>query len=138
MKRALKKKRRTLGMAMVEMVFVLPLLILILFGIAEFGLMFQRWLSLSNAVREGARYGVDWQGTSCNSGTLTTQVQNTVVAYAHTGGVPISAANVTVTGACNGTNTPLTVSASSPFNVNIPFATVGTVNLSYSSTMRNE
>ena len=52
-------------MAMVEMVFVLPLLLLLVFAIAEFGLMFNRWLTLSNAVREGARGGVVYRGPMC-------------------------------------------------------------------------
>ena len=62
MTRTRRLKRRTRGMAMVEMVFVLPLLILLVFAIAQFGLMFSRWLTLSNAVREGARDGVAFAG----------------------------------------------------------------------------
>ena len=56
-----RRSRRTQGMAMVEMVFVLPVLLMVLFAIAQFGLMFNRWLTLSNAVREGVRAGVTWE-----------------------------------------------------------------------------
>ena len=123
-------------MAMVEMVFVLPLLILLVFAIAEFGLMFSRWLTLSNAVREGARAGVTFD-KPCVQATVTTRAKNAVVSYARAGGVPISAADVTVSGQCNDNN-PLIVNAAYAFKLNIPFASINTVNLHYSSTMRNE
>jgi Flp pilus assembly protein TadG len=129
-------------MAMVEMVFVLPLLILIVFAIAQFGLMFSRWLTLSNAVREGARHGVTFRGTvaECNaqSPSLTNQVKSKVVSYAQAGGMPLQTSAVTVSGACAGPGTQLTVDATYPFTLNIPFADVNPVLLSYSSAMRNE
>jgi hypothetical protein len=43
------------GMAMLETVLVLPLLLLVLFGICELGLAFTRAQVLANAAREGAR-----------------------------------------------------------------------------------
>lgn len=44
------------GQALVEMAFVLPLLLLILMGIVEFGRIFNAHLIITNASREGARY----------------------------------------------------------------------------------
>jgi len=41
----------------VEAAFILPLFLLILIGILEFGLVFHDYLILQNASREGARYG---------------------------------------------------------------------------------
>ena len=40
------------------MVVVLPLLLLMLFGIIDFGFMFQRYVVLTNAAMEGARVGI--------------------------------------------------------------------------------
>ena len=40
------------------MVVVLPLLLLVLFGIIDFGFMFQRYVVLTNAAMEGARVGI--------------------------------------------------------------------------------
>jgi hypothetical protein len=128
--------RRTRGMAMVEMVFVLPLLILIVFAIAEFGLMFSRWLTLSNAVREGARAGVTFD-SPCVAGNVTTRAQNAASSYAKAGGVPLDPADFTVSGACV-SNGELKVDANYDFKLNIPFASINTVNLHYSSSMRNE
>lgn len=46
------------GQAMVEMALVLPVLILIVFGIVEFGRVFNSYLVVTNAAREAARLGV--------------------------------------------------------------------------------
>jgi len=43
------------GAELIEFAIVTPLLLLLLFGIADFGLMFQRYEVLTNAAREGAR-----------------------------------------------------------------------------------
>ena len=133
-----RKRKRTRGMAMVEMIFVLPLLILIVFMIAEFGLMFSRWLTLSNAVREGARAGIAWRGPNCNPTTVENDVQSTAGAYARAGGVPLADDDFTVTGECLGTGSELTVTASYNFKLNIPFGNLAEVPLGYSSKMRNE
>ena len=125
-------------MAMVEMVFVLPLLILLVFAIAQFGLMFSRWLTLSNAVREGARAGVAWRGPNCNQATVETDVQTVAGNYARAGGVPLANSAFTVTGECDGPGSNLVVTASYTFQLHIPFGNVGSVPLSYQSSMRNE
>lgn len=44
------------GQALVEMALVLPILILILMGIIEFGRVLNAYLIITNASREGARY----------------------------------------------------------------------------------
>ena len=138
MTRARRRSRRTGGMAMVEMVFVLPLLIFIVFAIAQFGLMFSRWLTLSNAVREGSRAGVSWVGPTCDPTTIENQVKSKVESYARAGGLPLNAVDVNVTNACAGTGTQMTVNSQYPFPITIPFGLSQTITLSYASTMRNE
>lgn len=44
------------GQAMVETALVLPIIILIVFGIIEFGRILNTYIVLTNASREGARY----------------------------------------------------------------------------------
>jgi Flp pilus assembly protein TadG len=44
------------GAAAVEFALILPLLLLLVFGIVEFGLLLNKQVSVSNAAREGARY----------------------------------------------------------------------------------
>lgn len=60
MKKRLKfsRFRREDGQAMVEFALILPILLLILCGIIDFGWLFYNQLSLNNACREGARYAV--------------------------------------------------------------------------------
>jgi Flp pilus assembly protein TadG len=46
------------GAAVVEFAVVLPLLLLIVFGIVEFSFLLYNQAMLTNAAREGARYGI--------------------------------------------------------------------------------
>jgi len=46
------------GATAVEFALILPLLVLLLFGIIEFGLILYNKQIITNAAREGARYGV--------------------------------------------------------------------------------
>ena len=52
------------GAALVELALVLPLLLVVIAGIVDFGLAFQRFEVVANAAREGARLG-----TKSNYGT---------------------------------------------------------------------
>jgi hypothetical protein len=47
---------RRRGQTLVEFAAVLPILLIMIFGIIEFGRMFQAWVSLQNAARAAARY----------------------------------------------------------------------------------
>jgi Flp pilus assembly protein TadG len=69
------------GAELIEMALILPLLLLILVGIVDFGFLFQRYEVLTNATREGARLAV-------LQGYNTADVQNRVCQYLTTGGVP--------------------------------------------------
>ena len=51
------KQQRERGAVAVEMAIVLPLLLMLLIGTIEFGRVFNIQISLSQAAREGARYG---------------------------------------------------------------------------------
>ena len=46
------------GQAVIELALTLPLLLVVVFGIIDFGFMFQRYESVTNAAREGARIGI--------------------------------------------------------------------------------
>ena len=48
-------RRRDEGAAAVEFALVLPILVVLLFGIIEFGLVFDAQLTITHAAREGAR-----------------------------------------------------------------------------------
>jgi Flp pilus assembly protein TadG len=50
-----KRVRTTRGQALVEFVFVLPLLLMLLVGIIACGILMNNWVILTDAVRSGAR-----------------------------------------------------------------------------------
>ena len=52
MKRRIKRQE---GQALVEFAIVIPLLLLIVLGIMQFGILFNNYLTLTDAVRAGAR-----------------------------------------------------------------------------------
>jgi len=49
--RALKQN----GATAVEMALILPILVMVLFGIFQFGIAYNNWIALTHAAREGAR-----------------------------------------------------------------------------------
>jgi Flp pilus assembly protein TadG len=137
-----RKRRSQAGTSVVEATIVLPLMLMLVFGIAEFGISFTRWNSLTNAVREGARTGVVFRAP-CNSGTVTTEVKAAVSSYAASSGIDPATITTTVTGPCDGTGTDLTVVASVPYTYMAlsAFAATGlapSTNLSARTVMRNE
>ncbi|NBD36935.1 MAG: pilus assembly protein, partial [Chloroflexi bacterium] len=54
----MRKKRDRHGQGFVEFALILPVLLLIIVGIMEFGHLFIVYASLTNASREGTRYGI--------------------------------------------------------------------------------
>lgn len=64
------------GQAMVEFALILPIFLLILCGIIDFGWMFYNQLSLNNACREGARYAVVNTADGANTQAIITHIEN--------------------------------------------------------------
>ena len=58
MKKIIKRLRCQKGVAAVEFAIILPVLLLIIFGIIEFGLLLYDKQVITNASREGARAGI--------------------------------------------------------------------------------
>ena len=58
MKRLVEKIRNQKGAALVEFAIVLPLLLVLVFGMIEFSIMFYDKAVITNASREGARAGI--------------------------------------------------------------------------------
>ena len=56
--RLFRRLRQEDGAQLVEFALVLPLLLFVVLGIAEFGIIFQRYEVVTNAAREGARLAV--------------------------------------------------------------------------------
>jgi len=79
------QRKRTPGVASVEMALVTPILIVLLFGTIELGLIFRDMMMLNQAAREGARAGA--------IGASTTDIGNRLIAAAPS----LKTANLTYT-----------------------------------------
>ena len=137
----LARARRTeAGTSVVEMTLVLPLLLLLVFGIGDFGIAYTQWNSLTNAVREGARVGVVFRNP-CDAATVETTIVDTVSAFAASAGVDGASITTTVTNPCAGTGTQLTVRSALPYDYIAMAALAGfapTITLTAQTVMRNE
>jgi Flp pilus assembly protein TadG len=94
MKRLFRRCQPDEGSNLIEYAIVLPMLLLVVLGIAEFGFIFHRYEVITNAAREGARMAV-LPGYSSVQGE--TAVIARVNAYVDAGLVPTAANNPTVT-----------------------------------------
>ena len=64
------------GAAAVEFAFVLPLLLLLLFGIVEFSILFYNKAMITNASREGARAGIVFASDRLSEAAIKAVVNN--------------------------------------------------------------
>ncbi|MHB1125752.1 MAG: TadE/TadG family type IV pilus assembly protein [Bacillota bacterium] len=100
------------GQALVELALILPVLIILLFGVIEFGRIFQAYLTVTYAAREGARAGATGQPDSAVA---------QIVSEASTGlDTSILQVAVSPTGS-RVPGDPLTVSVVYPITVRGPF-----------------
>ena len=94
------KIRKCDGAAAVEFAICGSVLILLLLGIVEFGFLWYQKATITNASREGARYGVTYQ-TDANGIRLaptnyTKTIQTVVTNYLTNTGVPASSYTISV------------------------------------------
>jgi hypothetical protein len=59
------------GQELVEFALVLPLLLLVVFGAVDLGRLFHAYITISNAAREGARYGIIYPEDTAGILTIT-------------------------------------------------------------------
>ena len=53
-----RRKNGEKGQALVEFTLLVPIFLLLLFAIVDFGMGFHAWITVTNSAREGARLGV--------------------------------------------------------------------------------
>ncbi|HUW32995.1 MAG TPA: TadE/TadG family type IV pilus assembly protein [Planctomycetota bacterium] len=129
------KNTRRKGQALVEFALIVPILVMLVMGIVEFGRIFMTQQTVTNASREGARTGVLPNST-------VTDVQNTVSAYMGsaglTGGTTVQCTNVGPSVAA-GTPTSVTVSYSLPILTGTIIPGLGdSITITHSTVMRHE
>lgn len=125
------------GVSSVEFALVLPLLLILMFGIIEFGLAWYSKQVVTNASREGARAGIVWQDPKMSDSEITAVVQNYLTQSGFT--QPVT---VTVTGAGGASGDPLTVRVSHNYQFNVlpgfVTAVTGQVTIESTTVMRHE
>lgn len=111
------RKLNERGAAAAEFALLLPVFLLILFGIIEFGMIMYGREVVTNAAREGARAGIVQGPPKRTSGEITT------IANSYLTGTGVNQADVTFTPAGVGLASPntLTVTAVYSYNFLIPY-----------------
>ena len=100
------------GQTMTEFALILPLLVVLLFGIIQFGIIFNNYVTLTDAARAGARTGAVSRGNGNPSAACVNQVQGA--------SGNLNQAQLTVT--CTSPWTPgsdVTVSVSYPYDISL-------------------
>ena len=106
------------GQALTEFALIVPLLVVLLFGIIQFGFLMGGQVGLTNAAREAARYAATYQVTSfsARAATVRTDLVNNILPRAVFGYEPgqLVGTNTTVAycAYANGDNTSLNPSYS--------------------------
>jgi Flp pilus assembly protein TadG len=109
------------GQAMVEFAIVLPILLMLVFGIIQFGILFNRSLTVADAVRAGARQGAVSRtlpgGPAAQRAAAEARVRSAAAGSLSDAGDP-TALVVTVTSTF-AQGSDITVKATYPYTVNI-------------------
>jgi Flp pilus assembly protein TadG len=131
-------RRSESGASAVEFALLLPLLMMVLFGIIEFGFALYRQAILTNASREGARLGIVQSIPAITNAQIDAAIDN----YLTSAGIPPgNVARTIVAGGVTGTPVQVTLTLPYTFSV-LPGLTSGSVapliNLTARTEMRHE
>jgi Flp pilus assembly protein TadG len=135
-------ENREKGTSTVEFVLLLPLLLLVLFAIIEFGFILYDKAVITNASREGARRGILMRDPRVPVDTIV----NTVNKYSERNLIsfgPTTTPSTTVSGApCAGSDSNITVTVAYPYSFlvlpNFSNSVAGQINLTAVTVMRCE
>jgi len=116
--------RRERGSAVVEFALVLPILVMLVFGIVEFGRGYNAKITVTHAAREGAR-------------VLALTADPVAAELAVVGAATsLDAGDITVTSSACAPGSPATVTVQYPFTYDIPLLASGTSTLTGTGVMR--
>jgi Flp pilus assembly protein TadG len=119
------------GQTMAEFAIVLPVLCVLLFGIIQLGIVFNNYVTLTDAVRAGARTAAVSRSDGDPTGATTSAVRSSAADLNQTN------LGVTVNSAWTA-GTPVTVTATYPYSINLLGWVVASGNLTSKTTERVE
>ena len=142
---------RERGQSLVEFALVVPVFLLLMFGIIDFGRLFFSQMTLQHAMREAGRFGVTGRHLDDpnNPGTQLSRV-NSIITTARNAASGLDITNIRVTSSSTGTNQnaggpsdTMTVSITSRLRLITPmigryFGTNGVYTFTASTTFQNE
>lgn len=80
-------RSRERGQSMVELALIMPLVLVLLFAIVDFGRAYSAWVTITNAAREGARYAIT---DPTNTNAITNRTLSTAGSYGSDGNLGVS------------------------------------------------
>jgi Flp pilus assembly protein TadG len=124
--------REQKGQTMVEFALIMPVLFLVLFGIIQFGALYNDYITLTDAARVGARKAAVSRQTGDPVGLATAAVKNAA------SDLDLAKLNIAVTAPAWAPGADVTVQTSYPYEVNILGVVVASGMLKSSTTERIE
>jgi Flp pilus assembly protein TadG len=129
------QRNRESGQTMVEFALILPTLAILLFGIIQFGIAFNNYIAVTDAVRAGARQGAVARHLPASEREAS--ITNRVLAMADNLDTSQLSVSVSVSpGWEHGAD--VTVTASYPFDINLLGQVIASGDLESSTTERVE
>lgn len=123
--------RQAQGQTLVEFALVLPLIAILLFGVIQFGIAFNNYVTLTDAVRAGARKAAVSRQAVDPVGTATSAVVSSAA--------DLDASDLQVSVSSDWqAGDPVTVTASYPYSINLLGVVVKTGRLNSKTTERVE
>jgi Flp pilus assembly protein TadG len=131
----LKHKDRSAGQGLVELALLIPLLLLLILGVFDLGRAFFSIITITNAAREGARYGLSYPNDTLG-------IQNATVNEANGSGIPVNLGDVSVDcvdmstpfGKCD-PGLPITVTVQHSFDLTLGWLLPSPIDFSRSAVM---
>lgn len=124
------KDGRQRGQSLVEFALVLPIFLIVVFGIVDFGMGLRGWITITSAAREGARVGAVYAipgtgGTTASPASCTTVAAGDTSSIAGRSctaadGLPLANVAVGVDGAGGETGDPVRVKVTYDYNYITP------------------
>jgi len=129
------KQNSSMGQAVLEFMLVLPVLLIVLFGVLDLGRVYFSAIGLVSAAREGARYLAAYPGDVSNSFNNTKQI---AIQEASGSGISIGEIIVTCTSDdninCDG-GSPATVTVTGEFELVLGWVIPGPISITRSAEM---